>query len=119
MKNPFIKYVMKDKKEDIFHSSAYGKAQNGEVIGVASTESFDERMKVEQNRQVVQGYNDSAIVNGTYKNGPKAKKYVPPEKEQKENIDRVGVVKPTVAPSSGAASKVSKTFIPNIKPNLK
>ena len=81
MNNPFIKYVMKERKEDIFHSSAYGKAQNGEAIGAASTEGFNDRMKIDRNRQIVKGYNDSRVVNGAYANGPKAKKYVPPEEK--------------------------------------
>ncbi len=37
-KNPFLKYVMKDKKEDVFHSSAYAKAQSGDSIGAASAQ---------------------------------------------------------------------------------
>lgn len=61
MKNPFLKYIMKEKKEDIFHSSAYGKVQSADAMGTASVETFDERMKVERNRQIVRGYNDSRI----------------------------------------------------------
>ena len=55
MKNPFIKYVMKDEKEDIFHSSAYGKAQNGGAMGVTSAQSFSERMKIEKNGRLCEG----------------------------------------------------------------
>ena len=58
MKNPFLKYVMKEKKENIFHSSAYGKAQNAGAIGAASVEGFEARMRIEKNRQIVHGYND-------------------------------------------------------------
>ena len=29
MQNPFLKLVMKDKKGDVVHSSAYGEVQNG------------------------------------------------------------------------------------------
>lgn len=118
MKNPFIKYLMKEQKGDIFHSSAYGKAQNAKAIGVASAESFKERMKVEKNRKIVQGYNDSRIVNGAYASGPKAKKYVPEEKKE-------GVPKKTVVEKSQGTpavntttSAVKKTFAPNIKPNF-
>ena len=116
MNNPFIKYVMKEKKEDIFHSSAYGKAQNGEAIGAASVEGFNERLKIDRNRQIVKGYNDSRVVNGAYANGPKAKKYVPPEEKGKilskiKNGD-------TQVVTSGAMNAVKKTFTPPIKPNF-
>ena len=82
-KNPFMKYVMKgNKKEDIFHSSAYGKAQNGAGMGVASTESFAKRRAVDLNRRVVRGYGESGVVNNSRAQGPKAKPYTPisPEK---------------------------------------
>ena len=122
MGNPFLKYFMKEKKENIFHSSAYGKAQNAGAIGAASVESFGERMKMEQNRQMVQAYNDSRVVNGAYVNGPKAKKYVPKEKREevmkksalkgKEPEAAVDTTKNTVSTS------VKKTFVPDIKPNF-
>lgn len=79
MNNPFLKYLMKDdKKEDIFHSSAYGVAQNGAGMGAASTQSFRERQKIEENRQKVGGYNRSGIMGSAAANGPRAKTYTPP-----------------------------------------
>lgn len=131
MKNPFLKYVMKEKKENIFHSSAYGKAQNAEAIGAASVESFEERMKVDKNRQIVKGYNDSRIVNGMYANGPRAKQYVPPEKKDmsadrnmapdRRNASRDGVAassaKPAVPSTKPAAPPAKRVFAP-IKPNF-
>ena len=78
-KNPFLKYVMKDKKEDVFHSSAYAKAQNGASIGVASTESYQVRVNLNQNRTRVRGYDESEVMTGTKANGPRAKKYTPSE----------------------------------------
>ena len=80
MKNPFIKYVMKEKKEDIFHSSAYGRAQNAGGMGSTSTKSFSERMKMEENRRMVRGYGSAQVMNGSYTNGPRAKTYVSPAK---------------------------------------
>lgn len=81
MKNPFLKYVMKnEKKEDIFHSSAYGVAQNGAGMGAASTQSFRERRAIEQNRQNIGGYDRSRIMNGASMNGPRPKIYTPPNK---------------------------------------
>lgn len=118
MKNPFIKYLMREQKEDIFHSSAYGKAQNAGAIGAASTESFEERMKVERNRKIVQGYNDSRIVNGAYMNGPKAKKYVPKEKREETLKKTVAEKNQEISKTNTTASAVKKTFAPNIKPNF-
>lgn len=117
MNNPFLKYVMKDTKEDIFHSSVYGKAQNGSSMGSASTESFGDRMKVDKNRQVVHGYNDSQIANNMYTNGPKAKKYVPPEKRKTgEKTGTSRIPSPTSSAQRPASPKPS--FTPNIKPNF-
>jgi hypothetical protein len=119
MKNPFIKYVAKERKEDIFHSSEYGKAQSAGVIGTASTESFNERMKVEKNRQIVRGYNDSRVVTGAYTNGPRAKKYTPPEKKDgvldKNPVNRDGGAPSVAKPASPPAKRA---FTSPIKPNF-
>lgn len=78
-KNPILKYVMKDdKKEDIFHSSAYGVSQNGQGMGVASTESFAARQQINNNRQFVQGFKDSGMVR-SMPGAPRAKTYEPPK----------------------------------------
>ncbi|MBQ8985020.1 hypothetical protein IJ076_00450 [Candidatus Saccharibacteria bacterium] len=74
-KNPFLKYMMKDKKEDVFHSSAYAKVQNGAGIGAASTESYRVRVNIDRNRQVVRGYKDSKIINDSKNQIQKAKTY--------------------------------------------
>ena len=127
MKNPFMKYIAREKKENIFHSSAYGKAQSAGALGTTSTESFEERMKVEKNRQIIQGYNDSRIVNGAYSNGPRAKKYIPPEKLG-DNM-RAGGAKAAMAPGSGSSvnsaavvnsttAAIKKSFVPPIKPDF-
>lgn len=82
MNNPFLKYMMKkEKKADIFHSSAYGKAQSGGVMGSASAKSFGDRMKMDRNRTTIRRYDDSKLVAGAKDNGPHAKKYTPPEKK--------------------------------------
>lgn len=80
-KNPFLKYIMKDKKEDIFHSSAYAKAQSGGNIGAASSESYNVRVNIGQNRTKIKGYGDSELMMGSRENGPRAKTYTPLEKE--------------------------------------
>ncbi len=87
MKNPFLKYVMKEKKEDIFHSSMYGKAQSGEGIGAASSQGFMERMKIDKNRQHVKGYGDSKVVTEIRGEVLKAKTYTPPETKTAAKVD--------------------------------
>ena len=77
-KNPFLKHVMKEHNTDIFHSSTYGKAQNGGSMGVASTESFEARKKIEENRKIIKGYGNSSVMGQTIGNGPKTKTYTPP-----------------------------------------
>lgn len=69
---------MKDKKEDVFHSSAYAKAQNGGSLGAASTESYQVRVNINQNRSRVKGYGDSELMMGAHNAGLKAKAYTPP-----------------------------------------
>lgn len=75
MTNPFAKFLQKEEKGEIFHSSAAGRAQNADGIGVASSSSFAERMKIEKNRQIVRGYNDSRVVSQAYTAGSRAKTY--------------------------------------------
>ena len=79
-KNPFLKYVMKDEKEDVFHSSAYAKAQSGSGIGAASSQSYQVRVNIDQNRTKVRGYGESEMITSARKNGPRAKTYTPPAK---------------------------------------
>ena len=80
-KNPFLDRLMKiNDKGDIFHSSAYGKAQNGGSMGAASTESFATRRQIEQNRTVIKGYGSSSVARSVIGNGPRAKTYMPPAK---------------------------------------
>lgn len=90
MNNPFLKYVMKEKKENIFHSSGYGKAQSGSTIGTASSESFAKRMEIDKNRQNIKKYSDSMVAEQRFNSGVRAKQYTPPEKTEKlqnTNID--------------------------------
>lgn len=75
--NPFLKYVMKDDKEDIFHSSAYAKAQNGGSMGAASTQSFADRQRMEQNRTMIRGYASSGTANNMIANGPRPQAVAP------------------------------------------
>ena len=74
-KNPFLKRLIKDNREDIVHTSAYAKAQNAGGMGTASTQGFGDRMRVEQNRTVVGRYRDSKVVNEVFDGATKAKTY--------------------------------------------
>lgn len=67
--NPFLNRLMDDEAGDVVHSSAYAKAQNGGTIGAASTESFTERQKIDNDRSYIKKYNDSRVVTDAYGNG--------------------------------------------------
>lgn len=59
-----LKYAMKnDKKEEIFHSSGYARAQAGDNFGAAGGETFDARRDIETDRKYIQGYKNSRITN--------------------------------------------------------
>ena len=47
----------------MMHSSAYGVAQNDGAFGTASVQNFDERVKIDQNRQTIRAYKESQVVN--------------------------------------------------------
>ncbi|MBR0479895.1 hypothetical protein IJJ49_01325 [Candidatus Saccharibacteria bacterium] len=94
MDSAFLKYLAKEKKGEIFHSSAAGRAQNAEGIGTTSSSTFAERQAVEKNRQVIRGYNDSRVVSQAYSSAPRAKKYVPPTERV---MGEAGAVKGTGA----------------------
>lgn len=80
MSDLLSKFIVKNKKEDVIHSSAFAKVQNSEGIGVASSQSFSDRMKIEQNRNRIRGYGDSqVVVQSRASSGIKAKTYTPPE----------------------------------------
>ena len=74
-KNPFLKYVMKDKTENVIHSSAYANAQNADRMGTTDSMSFSQRMAIESNRKIVRSYRDSKIVNETSTGKSKATQY--------------------------------------------
>lgn len=75
-RNPLLKYMMKDKKEDVVHSSAYANAQNGGAFGSSSSQSFEKRMEIDKNRKIVRGYQDSKIAASTRVDRTEAKKYI-------------------------------------------
>ena len=84
----FSKYVMKDEnKSEVFHSSAYGQAQNGGSMGAASTESFEARRNQDQNRQFIKNFNSSKLAGSAF-----------------SPVSRPATVKPGDIPTSRIAS---------------
>ena len=80
MKNPMLKFIMKGKKQDMVHTSVYANAQNDGKFGTASTRSFDDRIRVKNNRHRIREYNDSRIVTEAYaSSGVRAKTYEAPK----------------------------------------
>ena len=73
LKNPFLKRFNKVQSGDVLHSSVYARAQDGGTVGVASTESFAQRLDVSKNRQFVRRYGDSKIAKSYGENNVKAK----------------------------------------------
>ncbi len=60
-KAPIVKRLIDGDRAQIFHSSAYARAQNGGGMGAASAESFAQRQRTEQNRQNIRKYSDSLV----------------------------------------------------------
>ncbi len=61
MSGIYSKFVIKEKKDDVVHSSGYGVAQNGGALGASSGVTFSERMRINNNRSRVKRYGDSKI----------------------------------------------------------
>lgn len=114
-KNPFLKYIMKDKKEDVFHSSAYAKAQNGTGFGATSSESFKVRVNINQHRQAVRGYSESKLMTEGVHGGPKAKTYEAPDASGARTPHKIGMVGRASTGTTNAGSKVTR---PVFKPNF-
>lgn len=55
------KHIVKTDDNQLFHTSGYAQATNGNRIGAVSTSSFERRQQIEKNRQRVGGYKMSAI----------------------------------------------------------
>jgi hypothetical protein len=66
--NPLLGRLINEEKQDIVHSSVYGKAQSAENIGTALAESFAARKAMEASRQAIQKYKDSEVVGGAFNN---------------------------------------------------
>ena len=64
MSTKLIQRIHKTDAKDVVHSSAYGKAQANVNATAYRADSFTQRQKLEHNRQHVQGYNRSRIMQG-------------------------------------------------------
>lgn len=47
-----------------FHSHTYAEAENGSAMGSTSPETFNQRYHIDQNRQHIARYRDSAVARG-------------------------------------------------------
>ncbi|MBR2543807.1 hypothetical protein IKF04_00710 [Candidatus Saccharibacteria bacterium] len=95
---------MKDKTEDVIHSSAYANAQNADRMGTTDSMSFSQRMAIEGNRKIVRSYRDSKIVNETSTGKSKATQYSASEDRflNKSN-DSANVQRATLPTGEGVA----------------
>ena len=90
-KNPFLKYMIDDNRENYFHTSRHAKVQSGSAMGSTSAETFAQRRKIDQNRTRVRKYNDSRLVAQAMNNKERAKVYTPPEKPTDVGVGGAGV----------------------------
>lgn len=57
------KRFMTRDKDDFLHSNGYARVASGGKIGSASTESFEKRLQIDNNRRIVGRYRSSTIGN--------------------------------------------------------
>lgn len=76
-----------------FHSSGYAEVAHGDSIGSTSTQSFQERSRIDNNRQTVGKYHHSSVarnLKGRALGGnidrvtPITKRYIPPAERQRQ-----------------------------------
>lgn len=108
MSDLLSKFIIKKKTKDVIHSSAYAEVQNRGGMGVASTQSFSDRMRIEKNRNRIRGYNDSRVVSqARASSGIKAKTYEAPEKKD-GFLDRKSQANMTSAAKANNTSGLSR-----------
>ena len=105
-KPPIVNRIIDDERAGIFHSSAYGRAQSGDTMGAASTESFSARQKVERNRKTIRNYRDSLVAEQRFK-PPEWKNAEAGDSEQQNKADFWGVG--TQGSKSGSGSGSGRT----------
>lgn len=55
------KHIINNDTNSIFHTSGYAQVASGNRLGAINTQTFEERQRIERNRQLVAGYNRSSI----------------------------------------------------------
>ena len=83
MNGALLKRLVRKNKGDVVHSSGFASVQNCGAMGSASTESFQKRREIDNNRTIVRSYSDSGIVNKAWGNASRIK-----VKKPVGNIDR-------------------------------
>lgn len=102
--------IKEDQRDDFFHSSGYGAAQNSGNIGTASTGlTMSERKNIEEKRQFVKKYNNSQIFSSTL-NLRHSKPYVPANSSSSSNSNYTNTGgEYTASASSSAAAPSANT----------
>lgn len=104
-----IKRFSKTSTSDVAHSSEYANAQNNNNFGATTSESFEQRREIDENRQIVQGYRQSMVaqqVNTT----PRAKTY---QEQMAEEAARKAALRAKYAKDKEAFDDRRKSFYAN------
>lgn len=104
-----IKRFSKTSTSDVAHSSEYANAQNNNNFGATTSESFEQRREIDENRQIVQGYKQSMVaqqVNTT----PRAKTY---QEQMAEEAARKAALRAKYAKDKEAFDDRRKSFYAN------
>ena len=108
--NPLLHRLIKEKKEDVVHTSAYAQAQNAGGMGAAATVSFEKRMEIEKQRKLVRKYGDSRVANRHRHEAWRARQVVhrAGEGETVAGKSASGVVGKTTVARRGASGAIGK-----------
>jgi len=71
------KHIVANDNHKPFHSSGYARVANGDRIGSVSNVSFNQRQRIDNNRQTVDLYKRSVV--GSSRGVLKAKRYIRPD----------------------------------------
>ena len=108
--------IKEDQRDDFFHSSGYGAAQNSGNIGTASTGlTMSERKNIEEKRQFVKKYNNSQIFSSTL-NLRHSKPYVPANSSSSSNSNYANTGGEHTATATASASSNAATPSANTRP---
>lgn len=116
MNTPLLKYVNDPDKDEVFHTSAFARAQNGGHLGAASSETFTARRSLDQNRQFVRNYGDSKLATAGNP-GLHAKAYDPTAQPRFASDARVAANQRFAASRPAAQSPASQMSRPPLPKN--